>query len=98
VQSSYYLLKKCVSRKNSPLQASSAALRSKSGWKVYMIAPQYGDNFQGKCGARGTYASAFTTISLPERVLYVPQLGQAVWPGVLLPQFWHLRSFGARHA
>jgi hypothetical protein len=25
-------------------------------------------------------------------------LGQAVWPGVLLPQFWHLRSFGARHA
>ena len=63
-----------------------------------MIAPQYGDNFQGKCGARGTYASAFTTISLPERVVYVPQLGQTVWPGVLLPQFWHLRSFGARHA
>jgi len=30
------------------------------------------------CGACGAYASAFTTISLPERVVYVPQLGQAV--------------------
>jgi glycine/serine hydroxymethyltransferase len=51
---------------------------AKAAGEVYMIAPQYGDNFQGKCGACGAYASAFTTISLPERVVYVPQLGQAV--------------------